>query len=108
MWVTPRNGAEASRIEDMSIPINDPPPTLADLNGAMWYSQLNRRCAAVVIERPPGRFTPRASHFNGSINKSVQGKARTTFRDAAEDALRMARQQGAFVDPMLWPRYFRG
>lgn len=92
----------------MGFPINDPPPTLADLNRVMWYSQLDPQRAAVVIERPTGHFTPRASRFTGNVSKARQGTPRKTFRDAAEDALRMAREQGAFVDPTQWPHYFRG
>jgi hypothetical protein len=92
----------------MSIPINDPPPTLADVNRSIWYSQLDRQRAAVVIERPTGSFTPRASYFDGSVSEARQGPPRATFRDAAVDALRIAGEQGAFVEPRRWPRYFRG
>jgi hypothetical protein len=82
--------------------------TLCSMFRSRAYSQLDRQCAAVVIERPAGQFTPRASHFNGKISKSRQGMPRMTFRVAARDALCMARQQGALVDPTQWPSYFRG
>jgi hypothetical protein len=91
----------------MGILVNDPPPTLADSGRKMWFFQLDRRHAAVVIERTPGQFTPRATHFSTHVSQARQGMPRTTFRDAAEDALRIAGQQGAFVEPMQWPYYFR-
>jgi hypothetical protein len=54
---TEKQGRSTSRLKDMGTPVNGPPPTLADSSRAMWYSQLDRQCAAVVIERPAGQFT---------------------------------------------------
>ena len=86
------------------VPINDPPPSFANLTEAIWYSQLDDRRTAVVVECPAGRFTP----FFTVEGLYCQTEAKTSFRDAAQNALRMAHQRGAPVDPENWPDYFPG
>jgi hypothetical protein len=89
-------------------PINDPPPTLADLSKAMWHAALGPNISAVVLEHPEGQFKARASRFDGKTITTYQSSPQESFRDAASAALLLARSFGAVVDPARWHHYFRG
>jgi hypothetical protein len=88
----------------MIVPINDPPPMLADLNRAIWYARLDEDYSITIVEFPAGSFTPSACK---GTSKS-EGPPMESFRDAVVAALRLARRRGAAIEPSQWPRYFPG